>query len=41
MQQSWSCCLQITLQTKEVFIECTGTDLTNAGNVQNTMVSMC
>ena len=34
------CCLQITLQTRDVFIECTGTDLTKAGIVLNTMVTM-
>ena len=38
--QSGSCCLQITLQTRDVFIECTGTDLTKAGIVLNTMVTM-
>ncbi len=34
------CCLQITLQTRDVLIECTGTDLTKAGIVLNTMVTM-
>ncbi len=34
------CCMQITLDTRDVFIECTGTDLTKAGIVLNTMVTM-
>ena len=32
--------MQITLDTRDVFIECTGTDLTKAGIVLNTMVTM-
>lgn len=34
------CYMQITLRTKDVLIECTGTDLTKAGIVLNTMVTM-
>ena len=32
--------MQITLKTRDVFIECTGNDLTKAGIVLNTMVTM-
>ncbi len=33
-------CMQISLDSRDVFIECTGTDLTKAGIVLNTMVTM-
>lgn len=35
-----ACSLQISLDTKDVFIECTATDLTKAKTVLNTVVCM-
>lgn len=35
-----SCALQISLDTRDVFIECTATDLTKAKVVLNTIVCM-
>ncbi len=35
-----SICMQITLDTRDIFIECTATDLTKAKIVLNTVVTM-